>query len=133
CEKILGAVWNAVERPAVAAGGNLPLGPLRLGHGAVARDGHDGVVLGPDLLESIEERLGERDRRDCSRAHELREATDREEYGTSAHVRPRSGTKGGNGSSVLSSFTARSARAASTIPSTPFLTSSSWACVRRSP
>src|SRR3989442_15117642 len=51
-QQILGAIGDAVERPTVAAGGDLLLGPPRLLHRALARAGDHGIVAGAEPLEA---------------------------------------------------------------------------------
>src|SRR2546421_9250536 len=53
-EKVLGAVGDAVQQPAVTAGADLPVGGLGLLEGALARDGDNSAEPGPDPLQPVQ-------------------------------------------------------------------------------
>src|SRR5262249_61962910 len=93
----------------------------------------DGIQLGADPLEPIEENLGEFDGRYLARADERRELAQRAEDWAVTHPSARNGANGGIGASALSRRTARSARAVCSTVSMAFLTSSSCAASRRAP
>src|SRR5581483_426807 len=133
-EQILGPVRDAVQRAAVVAVRELALGPARLREGALTRDGHHRVVTRAEPFEPLEERLGQRHRRDLPLAHQRGEPPHRrEDEPLVAHGFARYAANGWPGSLALSSRTARRARAACTSPSTAVRTASSSSGARRSP
>ena len=81
-DDVLRAPRNPMERPEVAAGGDLGVRPPRLRHRQVLRQGDDAVQERVVLLEPREIHLGERDRDvTCLCADELREMADGPERG----------------------------------------------------
>ena len=48
-----------MQRAAPFSLADLPIGLRRLGEGALARDGHDGIEPRPDALQAIEEVCGQ--------------------------------------------------------------------------
>src|SRR6266704_1705071 len=58
-EEILAAPGNAVKRPAVLAGGDFFVGPLRLREGEIARESDDAAQLRIELLDAAQVDLRE--------------------------------------------------------------------------
>jgi hypothetical protein len=96
-EKILGAVGNAVERPAPAAGGDLALGTPGLSQRVLTHHRDHRVVPGPDPLQPVEIELRQLDGRDLTRPHQLTQLPHRSEQHVGLHDRPSPSPLGGEG------------------------------------
>ena len=68
--QILEREWNAVQRPAVAAGRDLRLGRTRLAQGEIRRHGNERVQLRLERLDARELGAHELDRRESTRGDE---------------------------------------------------------------
>src|SRR5262249_23516176 len=119
-QQILGTVRDPVQGPAIVPPGDLLLRSSGGGEAAIAENGHHRVVPRPELVQPLEEQLGERDRRDSAGANAGRQlAHGSEDDVRSRHGSPRYGAKGWKGSSSLRRRMRRSARAPSTMPRMP--------------
>ncbi len=61
-QQILGSVGNAMQRPAVFAGGEFLVGPAGLLAGEVGRQCDHGIELGADLFQAIQNEFRQLDR-----------------------------------------------------------------------
>ena len=120
-----------MERPAVEARGDLPLGAVGGVERALAHHGDDGVVAGAEPRQPIEDGLGQCYRRELARPDEPGELADGKEDGAGGHAS--GGGVGRSGASALPRGTARKSRASSTIPATSCRIASSSSAPRRLP
>src|SRR5262249_23219986 len=86
--EILDGVGDPVKRPEVMAAAQQELGRMRLGQGALAGDGDEGVQPLVEASDAVERRLDHLDRTQGARAKLRRQCGDgRELHGSGAHGR----------------------------------------------